>query len=198
LPASNLDRWRRLQQQLAPSKRSYAEVTLMLAYYGADYQANLERLKRPYGDWRESLAAARAAPHGYERAGNAAVNTVHVPDDMGLLFAKRHDSATLRFLLDMKTDGAIAESQSDVLESLWPANRAMMLRTASGSPPRLRNLADALAWDADSPADTRATLKELTRFLHSRDPQIAGAARQVVALVRQQRRRGASSRPSAH
>ena len=143
-------------------------MAFVLAYYGIDYQQNLQRLLLPYQRWRKGASS--------ERENNM---LEALPTDLLILHLKHGDARSLAALLDLQLDGAPAETHASVLAELDPVR---MLRLADGSPVRIANIGGMLLYVSD--LDQQAAAKEVRPFIHHRDPCVARAARKVLEWVR--------------
>jgi hypothetical protein len=167
-PRSRVPTWRRLQRRLPSSRPGSADLAFVLAYYGIDYQQNLQRLLLPYRRWRKGSSSEREQ------------NMLEaLPTDLLILYLKHHDVRSLGALLDLQLDGAPAEVHSSVLAALWDPVR--MLRLSDGSPVRIANIGGMLLYVSD--LDRKAAAKEVRPFIHHRDPRVARAARKVLQWV---------------
>jgi hypothetical protein len=188
LPRTNVSRWQRLQRLVAPDRRDYADVTLMLAYYGVEYDTNERRLLRPYYAWKRFQKSVRTSSGGdvlpRSNSDASAADPVDVPGELALLYRKHHDRRSLGDLLSLETDGSIAEAQADVLQYLWDERPVTLLRAAYGSSTRLHVLADMLETGIETPADRAANIADLKAFSRRADARVAGSARRLIGLLR--------------
>jgi hypothetical protein len=186
-PPSNIAKWRRLQKELPTNSKYYANVTFILAYYGVDYERNLERLLKPYRDWRNQYRKPPSRSDGNVATSEAydenSVDVEDIPPKLALLYQKHHDARSVGYLLDMRTDGALAEAQADALEHLWPENKATLLRSAFGSATRLHNLADMLAMQSETKPELRAEIREVQRLRRHPDRRVSSAAQKLASLL---------------
>jgi hypothetical protein len=186
LPQTNIPQWLRLQHRIPASRKDYMNVTFMLAYYGRDYRRNLDYLFKPYRDWRRQYESPDSTSRDEETAGEYDPNAADVEDVpyfLMLLYKKHHDSKALGHLLDMQTDGALAEGQCDALNKLVP-HEVALLRAASFSSIRLNNMAKMYRSICETPSDTRTNIQALRElYLKHPDPRVATAAKRVISLL---------------
>ncbi len=179
LPRSNVPTWQRLQKQTPGSRSGSADLAFILAYYGVDYHQNLRRLLLPYHRWRRTLARPSASASTHDEA-----VVESLPSDLEILYRKHRDPESLGLLLDMQSDGAVAEEQVGALQELWQGHAVTMLRAAAGSPVRLGNLADMLGSEAESAADRKASVAEVRKFTHHPDARVRQAAAKLTFLLK--------------
>lgn len=182
VPKSHIQTWLRLQRRIPSTASGSANLALVLAYYGVDYDQNLRRLLDSYWRWMQHPRgrSSRTAQHD-------AVVVANLPADLGILHDKRHDLASLRALLDMDSGtrtGSTAEQMagqaSEVVARLWQQDDESVLRAAFGSQTRLWNVEQTLDWSFASKTGAQAACRELQRLSRRPDRRVSGAARQIL------------------
>jgi hypothetical protein len=179
VPPRNVPAWQRLQRRIHYPQTGALDLAFVLAYYGVDYRQNLQRLMLPasrIGSSQEGKSET-AAEHGFNARDT-------LPDDLMILYRKHHDTASLGALLDLRLDGASAESQEAVIYQLWQRQPATLLRIAAGSKTRLWNIEQMVVMEGDDAKPRKQLLAELRRFGRHPDPRVAGAARRVLSMAR--------------
>jgi hypothetical protein len=160
----------KLLLKVAPNSADYASCAFAQAYYGLDYDANLQRLLRPYRLWHSHI-------HKWEQ--EYPNSTMGTPTDLdgvysslNWLYLKHHDLKSLGAWIDLRLDGAWAEGSDGELSDLWKRHKADMLKAASASTRRLENLHDALIFGddgADERTIRRNLIADLKPYLHNKD-----------------------------
>lgn len=177
-PKTLIPTWRRLQSRLAPNERGYPSVAFALAFYQVDYARNIERLLAQYRIARRAYDADQepALPPRYGEAEEL------LPNDLYILFERFHDPVSLGRLMDLRTDGAMAENQSWWLHDIWTSRPTATLLAANKSPVRLERLADTINYEAN-PAYAADKFRHdhatLARLMRSRDRRVAHTSRAV-------------------
>jgi hypothetical protein len=168
VPRRNVPIWQRLQRRIIYPRYGAMDLAFVLAYYGVDYRHNLQRLLLPDKAWQR-------------RKGPMPEN---LASDLDILHEKRHDLASLGALLDLVLDGDPAEGQEAVISNLWQREPVTLLRVASGSKTRQRNLEDMVQMEGDDRRVREQLFAELRRFGRHADRRVASAARRLLSMAR--------------
>jgi hypothetical protein len=178
LPRKDISGWRRLQRVASARRPGYADVTLMLAYYGVDFKGNLARLLVPYERWRR-VVDSRAWSTPYDRG-----ELEELPAHLALLCRKAGGSIPLERLLDLRLSGEYAHNQSGALADLWQDRPRAILRVADDTPTRLTNVSNML--EEEFCAERAGQARVFTSLQHlarTADVRVARAARRVELLL---------------
>jgi hypothetical protein len=182
--------WQQLQNSPNLSKATTADLAFALAYYGIDYDRNLRRVLKPYTVWRQVYTNYRPGTADDIKDYTGLTDAVEaVPGRLAILFAKRRDSKSIRYLLDMQTDGAVAEAHTSAISQLWnDGHELALLRAACTSKTPLDNLAQVLEvedirTDEHPKKALRLERALLARYSRRADPCISYAAKRVSALL---------------
>lgn len=187
-------RCRALQASVRPNSQAYAELAFVQAYWGVDYDANLQRLLRPYRLWTRDTARWSREYPSLNALDSSLTELYGIFHALNYLYLKHHDLKSLGLWLDLRLDGAPSEGNADELGALWQRHSSDMLRAAAFSPRRLENLADALEFSwmtTGEPAQDRRLRREFIRSLlpltRSADPRVVRTASRLRTLLRKPR-----------
>jgi hypothetical protein len=176
----------RLKSNLDRSDPRYAAVSFCLAYYGVQYRQNVADTLGPYFFMKSP--PARATTHG-ERV--TAVRDLdyksRLPFYLLLLWKRHHDFYPLAHMLDLRLDGAPAESQGVAILELWRKRPRQVLHLSCGRPVRIENVSEALIFEASPQSGSlrraRRVLSDLDNLAQSRDKCVRAAARVVSRRI---------------
>ena len=187
-------RCRLLQSSVRPNSQAYADLAFVQAYWGVDYEANLQRLLRPYRLWTHDIQRWEREYPPRSGPDSSLTKLYGVFHALNYLYLKHHDLKSLGLWLDLRLDGDWSEESDDELGELWQRHAADMLRAAAHSPRRLENLADALEYSrmnsVDSAQDRRLRrefFRSLAPLTRSPDPPVARTASRLRTLLRKRR-----------
>jgi len=175
--------------QWLPASRSdrttYERLALMLAYSGIDSTRNVDivvgRDIRPK-DWEEARLAQDGLGIHDSKLFRDGMNLL--PQALLLLYSKSGEERTLGFLLDLHTDGHMAEGQDEAVEQLWNADPAPVLRCASGSVRRQNRLVSILrATDYRNRPEIPGAVRTLGVLSRHADPRVSQTARRLAASL---------------
>ena len=90
-PDTQAQRWQEQRRHTLPQTSAYLDLTCLLAYYGVDYVANVERLREPYARFRQNPQVLRT---------QETWECLHaLPILLGLVYGKQRDAKLLHLLL---------------------------------------------------------------------------------------------------
>ncbi len=170
-------RCRQLLPRLRPNSVYYADCAFVGAWYGLDYDANLQRITRPYRLWKTDWKRwEKEYAQDYDSRQTDMDSFYSL---LNWLYLKHHDLKSLSVWEDLKLDGAPAECNDDELGELWKRHAPDMLLAAHRHPQRVKNLTGSLQFayfaGGEKTARTRL-LADLTAYSHNKDPRIARTA----------------------
>lgn len=187
-------RCRALQSSVRPNSQAYAELAFIQAYWGVDYETNLQRLLRPYRLWTHDINRWEREYPRFGASDRSLTELSGVFHALNFLYLKHHELKSLGLWLDLRLDGGWAEESDDDLGELWQRHSTDMLRAAAHSPRRLENLAKALEYSRMSSGDAaqerrlrREFLRSLQPLTQSTDVRVARTASRLRILLRKPR-----------
>jgi hypothetical protein len=175
--------WRHLQSQAVPGTVAEMDFACLLAYFRVEYGANVGRLIRagtvsPGQEPPSALFATDAA--------QAALEAV-VPEHLARLYARWGEPALLDALLDLRlTGGSALRARNASLLALWDDYAPEILRAASRTNARCRQVRRALLYARDTVRDScdwRRVLRRLDEERTCREPAVRSSAREILSHI---------------
>ena len=179
-------RCNQLLPRVKPNSVSYADCAFVQAWYGVDYDANIQRLLRPFHLWRVKPEQwKKEYPQGDDIPFLVDKDNLYLA--LRYLYLKGHDLRSLGAWEDMPSAEDLLPPYSRDLRDLWDDHAADMLRAAYGHPQRIKNLAysfSSFSGDPTSAYPFSEAVADARALRRSKDKRVAGAAQALLRVAR--------------
>ena len=179
-------RCNQMQSRVAPNTNYYADCAFAQAWHGIDYDANIQRLLRPYRLMKKDYNRA-LREYGASVPPESLIDLGGFYYALNWLYLKHHDLKSLGAWEDLRLDGGALEGSSSELSVLWIHHAPDMLRAACEHPQRIKSLAwtlDAAYGEEGYERYAQKACAEARPYLRSKDKRVASAAQALVKELR--------------